>query len=266
MNILCPTDFSEHSFFALDYAIKLANKLNAKIHLFTAYSVPRTTGSFKSLDTAIRDSVSEELGDLVKEILPKIKTNITPEFHIMEGNSGRVISQFASTSGMDLVVMGTQGKGSLTNLFLGSVAKKVFDNCSVPVLAIPSSVKQNIDENKVLLALDEKEIANENNYEFLNQFIKKLDTKLDIYHLSKPFEMLPFTHDALDKIKDILGEVVEESGEEVVDSIKRYTEKNLVGMLIMVRRPHSFWSRLFTDSNTTAQLAETKVPIMILPD
>jgi len=266
MNILCPTDFSEHSLLALDYAIDLSNKLGARLHLITAYSVPRSTGSFRSLDDSIRESVGEELGELVNVVLPKISTGITPEYHIMEGNSGRVITQFAAANDIDIVVMGTQGKGSLSNLFIGSVAKKVFENSSVPVIAIPASFREGIDKNKIVLALDEKVISNENNYKFLSNFVKNYGATLDIYHLLKPSETLPFTHEAIDRFKDILGEVVTESGDEVVSSIRNYLDNTHTGMLVMVRRPHSFWSKLFTDSSTTAQLAATKVPIMILPE
>ncbi|MBK6362739.1 MAG: universal stress protein [Saprospiraceae bacterium] len=72
MNILCPIDFSDHSLYALDYAINLGNQLGARLHLFTAYSVPKSTGRLRSLDEEIKKSVLEDLSDVLISIENKI--------------------------------------------------------------------------------------------------------------------------------------------------------------------------------------------------
>ena len=52
------------------------------------------------------------------------------------GHAGEEIAKFAETGGFDLVVMGSHGNGSLTQLVMGSVATKVLANCKVPVLLV----------------------------------------------------------------------------------------------------------------------------------
>ncbi len=266
MNILCPTDFSEHSLYALNYAIEKANRLDAKIHLLTAYSVPRSTGALRSIDKIIQDSVMDELNELAQKIAPKITTGHEPSVHIMEGNSGRVICQFASEHDIDLIIMGTQGKGNLSNILLGSVAKKVVEHSRVPVIAIPSQINKDSNPEKVLLALDEKEIMHKENFTFLKSYAKKDAVVVDIFHMNQIQGKSDLNLGSLESIKDIIGEVYEEFGTEPVQSIAAFTNKHKTGMLIMVRRPHSFWSRLFSDSNTVEELASTKTPLMVLPD
>ncbi len=52
------------------------------------------------------------------------------------GDAGVLIAAQASKGGFDLVVMGSHGHSSLSNLVLGSVATKVLSLCKVPVLVI----------------------------------------------------------------------------------------------------------------------------------
>ena len=55
MKILCPTDFSNHSKVAINYAVNLVNLLDAELHIVSAYYVPRKSGSFVSLRDIVRE-------------------------------------------------------------------------------------------------------------------------------------------------------------------------------------------------------------------
>jgi nucleotide-binding universal stress UspA family protein len=266
MNILCPIDFSKHSLYALDYAIDLGNKTGAKLHLFTAYSVPKSTGRLRSLDEEIKKAVLEDLAEVLGQIENKITTGIKPSYGVMEGNSGRAINEFSRAHSIDVIVMGTQGKGSISNIFLGSVAKKVVDNSLVPVIAVPQPIKENIDFGKAILSLDEKPVENESSIRFIKDFCKNMKMQLQVFHVITPGDKEDLYKDTLKKLGDVVHDVVTEEGENVTESIKGYAEKAGGGLIVMIRRPHSFWSRLFVDTHTTTELAMTRIPIMILPE
>lgn len=52
------------------------------------------------------------------------------------GHAGETIASFADKGKYDLLIMGSHGHGTLTNLVMGSVATKVLANCGVPVLLV----------------------------------------------------------------------------------------------------------------------------------
>ena len=52
------------------------------------------------------------------------------------GSAAEVISDSAKKGNYDLIVMGSHGHGTLTNLVMGSVATKVLANCTTPALLI----------------------------------------------------------------------------------------------------------------------------------
>ena len=49
LNILCPTDFSPNSEFAVEYAINLSNTIGARLTFITSYKVPHVAGHFAPL-------------------------------------------------------------------------------------------------------------------------------------------------------------------------------------------------------------------------
>jgi len=52
------------------------------------------------------------------------------------GAAGEQISKLAESGKFDLLLMGSHGHGSLTNLVMGSVATQVLAHCKVPVLLV----------------------------------------------------------------------------------------------------------------------------------
>jgi nucleotide-binding universal stress UspA family protein len=52
------------------------------------------------------------------------------------GHAGETIAALAESEKFDLVVMGSQGHGTLVNLVMGSVTTEVLKQCQVPVLLI----------------------------------------------------------------------------------------------------------------------------------
>ncbi|WP_428634419.1 universal stress protein, partial [Sedimenticola sp.] len=61
----------------------------------------------------------------------------SPQTLIVEGMPAPTIIKTADKMDVDLVVMGSHGHNTLENLFVGSVASKVVNRCSKPVLLVP---------------------------------------------------------------------------------------------------------------------------------
>jgi nucleotide-binding universal stress UspA family protein len=64
------------------------------------------------------------------------KQGLTAQYLVKVGPAGDSIAGMADKGRFDLVVLGSHGHGTLTNLVLGSVATKVMARCKVPVLVI----------------------------------------------------------------------------------------------------------------------------------
>lgn len=65
-----------------------------------------------------------------------VRQGIDASYLAKVGAAGDTIASTADKGKYDLLIMGSHGHGTLTNLVMGSVATKVLANCSTPVLLV----------------------------------------------------------------------------------------------------------------------------------
>jgi len=138
-NILVPIDFSDTAEHALDYAVVLANKLDARVHLLNVIGVPAL--GVPELGVALTASVIDSVVRSNQEALDKLANARRHAVQIGEvmlrtGDARDVILKTADEVGADMIVMGTHGRRGVRRALLGSVAESVVRTASCPVLTI----------------------------------------------------------------------------------------------------------------------------------
>jgi len=135
--ILHPTDLSECSSQALEYATALAGQFGAELHLLHVIPDPVVTvappiAGFmpKGYQEEIRKHFEQELNKLVED------QNLTARTGVVEGTPFVEIIRYAREQEIDLVVMGTHGRSGLVTLLIGSVAENVVRKSHCPVLTV----------------------------------------------------------------------------------------------------------------------------------
>ncbi len=137
--ILVPLDFSVNSNRALDYALGVAQKFGAAIHLVHVCEVPSMmTGSMDAYAIAYTDW-SQRLGQEAEAEMVKAASRIggmrvTTE--VLFGSPAPAIIEAASTNQSDLIVMGTHGHGAVMHVVMGNVAERVVRGAPCPVLTV----------------------------------------------------------------------------------------------------------------------------------
>jgi nucleotide-binding universal stress UspA family protein len=136
--IMVPIDFSEPSEAALKYGIALARGFNAKLHLLHVVAKAAAEGS-GSVEYPI--GLFERMRDEAREHLHRILTghqaeDIRSEFTIRVGTPYVEIIRYAKDRDIDLIVMGTHGRGLVAHMLMGSVAENVVRRAPCPVLTV----------------------------------------------------------------------------------------------------------------------------------
>jgi nucleotide-binding universal stress UspA family protein len=149
--ILYATDLSENSAYAFRYAVNSAQQHGAKIHILHVMEEIKTNilAAYYELEKLqeIREKGKEEIKVRIQKRLetfcqrelmkdPECR-DLVSSTEVVEGDPAAEILRKADELGVDLVVMGTHGKGLLEHAFLGSVAEKVLHRIKVPVLTVP---------------------------------------------------------------------------------------------------------------------------------
>lgn len=136
-HILVPIDFSSYADQALEYAVELALKLQARLTLLhVIHLTPLVLGdSVTSLPGTFLEEVETEAEQLMHTSLGRLRNAGLPgETVIVHGIPFQAIIDTAKDKGADLIVMGTHGRTGLTHVLMGSVAEKVVRLAPCPVL------------------------------------------------------------------------------------------------------------------------------------
>jgi len=137
--ILVPTDFSDASKTAVDYAVTLAKPLGASVHLVHAFELPvvgfpdGTLTITSDMASRIVNAAQEALNKLVDEYAKKGVT-LTTSLEQADARDG--ILSAAEKERCDLIVMGTHGRRGIARALIGSVAENVVRRSSLPVLTV----------------------------------------------------------------------------------------------------------------------------------
>jgi nucleotide-binding universal stress UspA family protein len=144
--ILVPTDFSAPSNGALALARTLATTFGASLHLVHVLDDPFVTAAFAPDAYApppagLRESWLRGAEALLDQQMPPEEQ---AQFHttraVVFGQPARAIVDYATEHGIDLIVMGTHGRGGMAHLLVGSVAERVVRTALCPVLTVREPV------------------------------------------------------------------------------------------------------------------------------
>lgn len=157
--ILVTTDFSEVSDRALDYAIALARRYDARIYLAHIITPDPFQFAEPQLAQATYEKVRQAAEEGITDILISGRLRGVPhEVLLDEGNVWPTLEQLIVQHEIDLVVVGTHGRGKVEKILIGSVAEEIFRQADTAVLtvgpAVKSGTKKEIELNHILFATD----------------------------------------------------------------------------------------------------------------
>jgi universal stress protein A len=139
-SILVPIDFSIHSKNALRYAVLLARRFDASIHLVyvvepTIY--PADLGFGQVVLPGVEDELREKGGTELQSLVRKeIGGNVKSSWAVRTGNPHQEILREAEERGVDLIVVATHGHSGVEHMLFGSTADRVVRHAKCPVLTI----------------------------------------------------------------------------------------------------------------------------------
>ena len=144
--ILVPIDFSDYTDEILHAAVQLAQKFGSTLHLlhvipnmdyFTPYESFLPAESLINAQRDIEREVDKDMDAITKKIgdVPVVRA-------VRAGVAFAEIVDYVRKEGIDLVVMGTHGRGGIEHILLGSVAEKVIRRAPCPVMTIRPAARK----------------------------------------------------------------------------------------------------------------------------
>jgi nucleotide-binding universal stress UspA family protein len=145
-NILLPTDFSDNSWNAIQYAVELFKDKKCNFFLLNTYTPMIYNVEFMKVNTAkggLINAMRETSENNLDEVQKKIENQFKNPKHIFSKISSfnTLISEIEALyegDVIDFIVMGTKRATGLTKVLFGSSIVHVIKNAKCPVLSVPS--------------------------------------------------------------------------------------------------------------------------------
>jgi nucleotide-binding universal stress UspA family protein len=140
-NVLVATDFSEPSDAALNYGRELARSFDATLHvlhvadsIFMQYGGEAYSAVVPELQQDVEEAARKQLDALLDD---EDRTVLRAKPVIITALAkAAAIVEYAAQHAIDLIVMGTHGRGAISHLLMGSVAERVVRTAGCPVLTV----------------------------------------------------------------------------------------------------------------------------------
>ncbi len=142
-HLLVPVDFSGETPAAVSAAVELARKFPARLtllHVVEPVLLPTgdfyLAGDMESMTATYTENLIEAARLELNALVTKTPAGVPVDIAIKVGIPWHCIVDFAAEYPIDLVVMSSHGRSGLKHLWLGSVAERVVQHATCPVLVV----------------------------------------------------------------------------------------------------------------------------------
>ncbi|RMG23133.1 MAG: universal stress protein [Bacteroidetes bacterium] len=149
--ILLPTDFSDDSMLAAEYALGLAEDLDAHVHLLHVFLPPGAMGDPLAYGAGrAAMAIPETAVGMKAQLLARMERFVHPlrlkaperiSYAVVEGATVEEIVDTCTEESMDMILMSTHGESALYRTLFGSVTAATIRRAPVPVLALPRAAR-----------------------------------------------------------------------------------------------------------------------------
>lgn len=267
--ILVPTDFSEGSENATEYAVQLAKDLACKILLFHTYHLPTPVTEVPVM-VITPGELQKENEELLKKRADKLMTMHGVEVNYRATIDSAVEGIIAESKNADLIVMGIYGAGKLTRALMGSTAVSVTKNATIPVLLIPEHVAYKRPE-RIAFACDYDPESDPNTLDTLKEMSEIFNSELLIVNVKDKNETVTIEEKKAacridQKLSDTRHYYYYLENKDFLQGLEEFLLLQKPDMIAVIPHRYNLFERITHLSISKKMAFQTTVPFLTLPE
>jgi len=276
--ILIPTDFSENSWNAIEYALAYFSNTSCDFYLLHVTLITSYGGSefpiypsTEVIDKTLLKQGETALKELVKKI-KKVNTNPLHNFHILNSYNFFIdaVKEQIQEKYIDLIVMGTKGATGLSEIILGSNTGDLITHIKCPVLIVP--------EKAVFSTPDEIAFPTDYNIFYpttildsIAEIAKMYKSAVRILHIAKKDENLTafqidnkaYLHDFFIDKRHSFHRI---TNNKIEAGVQCFVESRNINMIIMIAKNVNLFQRILFRPTVEEISYHTDIPFLVLHD
>lgn len=272
--ILLPTDFSDNSWSAVVYALKLFKNEFCTFYFINSTTIKVSTLSNLSnkLIKAMEDDAMRELLEL-KELAEACEVGANHNFQIILSSEDlkTAIKKSVNKLNIDMVIMGTKGATGAKEFFFGSNTIRIIKSLKLcPVLIIPEEYDF-VTPTQIAFPTDYNRYYSNKELKPLRELANLYDSKIRIMHINTEEKLNDTQEYNLEALKSYLNNY-EYTLHWMPDYANKTTEINdfveelKIDMLAMVNYKHSFIEKIINEPVIKKIGFQPNVPFLVIPE
>ncbi|MDB9822159.1 universal stress protein [Deltaproteobacteria bacterium] len=289
--IICATDFSDLSNYAVGYGVSLAREFKAKLYLCHVIDLSSVT-MYGEATFAFEPQLMHMEAyarDRLKRIMAEHKIDWEPV--VRTGSAADEVARLAVDKCVDMVITATRGRSGLKRLILGSVTEHLMRTLPCPLLTVRgpdldpvSSIDKKIGFERILVGCDfspDSHLA----FQYGLSLAQEYQSELYLAHVIEPpvYKDLPESvQDARDIIRKRLHKQLNDKLEELVpieafnwckpittllagqphEELSKYADIQNIDLIVLGITGHGLVESLFVGSTTERVIR--KAPCAVL--
>lgn len=269
---IVPTDFSDNSLNALNFALGIAGQVPRKIVLLSVVSVPSSSaGMLMSLKRKMLENAQDEMEALMRRLRAQYadsgKDFPAIEPVVVEGSPVETILDAAENYQAAAIVMGTRGASGIEGQLLGSNTSKVIEKAELPVLAVPGNAQFN-GFGKVVYAT-ESLASDDPSFSKLQDQLADFSVSFEVLHIQplRNESQAAVYEEKAAAFKQAIGlanlAVNVIYHDDVQEAILEFVRNTHAGMLAMVTEERGFLRKVFDPSLTRKVALRAELPLLV---
>lgn len=272
--LLVPTDFSSVSVNALNYAVDMAQAINAGLVLLHVYNVPVsfTDVPVEPVNTVTIDEVKRSSEERLEELKRNLVSVTSGKIEILTesrlGETVEELQQFCKSVEPMAIVMGSHGATGLERMIMGSTTLNAIRHLKCPVIVVPPGTTYH-GIRKIGLACDFDNVVQSTPVEYIKNIVREFGADLYVLNVQSEADaegnwgepiMDTAYLDAM--LEDVKPSYIQLTGKDVVESINNFAEKNSLDLVMVIPKKHRFIDSLFHKSQSKELITHAHIPIV----
>jgi nucleotide-binding universal stress UspA family protein len=270
--ILAPTDFSNSSLNAVNYAADMALAVNAKLVLFHAIPFPIAVSEVSLPGDFIDDMMDagqREMDELCEKIKLRTKDKIVVESDVKIGSVELEIENISLKERPLATIIAIRSGKSLERAFMGSSVFHILNHTDFPTIVVPEN-RQFEQIRNIGMACDFKRVDEDLPFEKITEWLHLFNANLEIINIT-PRDM-DFKADQVVESISLQNRLVNFkprfhflTGNNIPEELDQFVNNYPLDLLMVFPRKHGIF-KLFYKKKSKLIVNHTHIPILVIRD
>lgn len=258
-NILVPIGSSDSAFNTLQYAIDLAQEMDANVYVISVFQKLSKAGGMAKLNTIVEADSKNRLNEVLSKVDHK---NVSVVAHPLKGGMLEGVARFHKHVPVDLMVLSPRSNTLLDEVYLGNTSGKLVKGTNIPALIVPKAVPFT-KPKQLLMAFKDGNFPKKRHLEPLRKIQKQFGTEVHLLHVETQ-ETTDEMRNVSDSLKKLSTSYKTSTNATTYQGVLEHFQSVNPDIICVVRRKRGFFKKLWEKNVVLKKEFFTTKPLLVL--